>query len=272
MAVHARRHGYALRPVAKVHKSTQIARLQSEAGALGTCCSTLAEAEVMVDAGIAGVLLFTSVVTPPKLERLAALNARAEGLLVAVDDAGVVAGVADAARALGPAAAGARRRRGRRRPHRRGRPAGGRGAGAAGRGGRRAGVRGRAGLQREPPGDGRLRRAPRRRGRDDGAAARLRRRARGRRPPAADRVRRRHRHARHRPRARAADGGAGRHVRLPRRQLRRRRAAPRRAAPVHAVADRARDGRLERPARLRHHRRGGQGAGRDGRGHRRRGC
>jgi D-serine deaminase-like pyridoxal phosphate-dependent protein len=97
MAVHARRHGYALRPVAKVHKSTRIARLQSEAGAIGTCVSTLAEAEVMVDAGIAGVLLFTSVVTPPKLERLAALNARADGLLVAVDDARVVDALAEAA-------------------------------------------------------------------------------------------------------------------------------------------------------------------------------
>src|SRR5690349_7626228 len=77
MAAHARAPGYALRPVAKVHKSTDIARLQSAAGALGTCCSTLAEAEVLVGAGIAGVLLFTSVATASKLERLAALNARA---------------------------------------------------------------------------------------------------------------------------------------------------------------------------------------------------
>lgn len=101
LAAHARAHAYALRPVAKIHKSTQIARLQSAAGALGTCCATLGEAEAMVDAGIAGVLLFTSVVTPPKLERLASLNARADGLLVAADDATNVAHLDDAARASG---------------------------------------------------------------------------------------------------------------------------------------------------------------------------
>ena len=101
MAAHARAHRYALRPVAKVHKSTEIARRQSAAGALGTCCSTLAEAEALVDAGIAGVLLFTSVVSPSKLARLAALNARADGLLVAVDDAGTLERVGAAARASG---------------------------------------------------------------------------------------------------------------------------------------------------------------------------
>jgi D-serine deaminase-like pyridoxal phosphate-dependent protein len=101
MAAHARANGYALRPVAKVHKSTAIAHLQSAAGALGTCCSTLAEAEVLVDAGIAGVLLFTSVVTSSKLERLAALNARADGLLVAVDDRGTLERMGAAARAAG---------------------------------------------------------------------------------------------------------------------------------------------------------------------------
>jgi len=101
MAAHARAHGYALRPVAKIHKSVEIARRQSAAGALGTCCATLAEAEAMVDGGIAGVLLFTSVVTPAKIERLAALNARADGLIVAVDDARNADDLAEAARRSG---------------------------------------------------------------------------------------------------------------------------------------------------------------------------
>jgi D-serine deaminase-like pyridoxal phosphate-dependent protein len=68
------------------------------AGALGQACATLAEAEVMVDAGIPGVLLFSSVVSRAKLERLVALNARADGLLVAVDDAANI----DAMAALNP--------------------------------------------------------------------------------------------------------------------------------------------------------------------------
>src|SRR5690348_3001961 len=50
MAAHAEAHGYELRPMAKIHKSSEIARRQSDAGAVGTCCATLAEAEVMADA------------------------------------------------------------------------------------------------------------------------------------------------------------------------------------------------------------------------------
>jgi 3-hydroxy-D-aspartate aldolase len=101
LAQHARVHGYQLRPVAKVHKSVEIARRQVAAGAIGVCCATLAECEAMVDAGIPGVMLFTSVVTGPKLERLAALNARADGLIVVADDPGNVAQLAEAGRRSG---------------------------------------------------------------------------------------------------------------------------------------------------------------------------
>ena len=95
------REGHGVRPVAKIHKSVEVAKRQIAAGALGQCCATLAEAEVMADAGIPGVLLFSQVVTEPKIARLARLNARAEGLLVAVDDAAVVDLLAAAALAAG---------------------------------------------------------------------------------------------------------------------------------------------------------------------------
>ena len=95
------REGHGVRPVAKIHKSVEVARRQIAAGALGQCCATLAEAEVMADAGIPGVLLFSQVVTEPKIARLADLNARADGLLVAVDDAAVVDLLAAAALAAG---------------------------------------------------------------------------------------------------------------------------------------------------------------------------
>jgi 3-hydroxy-D-aspartate aldolase len=85
MAAHAKANGYALRPPAKIHKSVEIARRQVAAGAVGLCCATLAEAEVMVAGGIPGVMLFSSVVTGPKLERLANLNQRADDLVVVVD-------------------------------------------------------------------------------------------------------------------------------------------------------------------------------------------
>lgn len=101
MAAHASAHGYNLRPVTKIHKSSAITRLQSAAGAIGTCCSTLAEAEVMVDAGISGVLLYSSVVSAAKIERVALLNARAEGFIVAVDDHDNANALAEAARRSG---------------------------------------------------------------------------------------------------------------------------------------------------------------------------
>src|SRR4029079_14251959 len=70
LAAHVAAHGYAVRAVAKIHKTVEIARRQVGAGGNGVCCATLREAEVMADAGIPGVVLFTSVVTPPKLQRL----------------------------------------------------------------------------------------------------------------------------------------------------------------------------------------------------------
>lgn len=101
LAAHADEHGYALRPVAKVHKSIAIARLQMAAGACGQACATLAEAETLVDAGITGVLLFTSVVSAAKVARLIALNERAQGLLVAVDSQANVDTLAAANRSRG---------------------------------------------------------------------------------------------------------------------------------------------------------------------------
>ncbi len=101
LAAHAARNGYKLRPVAKIHKSVEIARRQIAAGAIGQCCATLAEAEVMVKAGIPGVFLFTSVATPGKIARLARLASQADDFLLAVDDAGNVEAIGAAARAAG---------------------------------------------------------------------------------------------------------------------------------------------------------------------------
>lgn len=101
MAQHAAAHGYEVRPVAKIHKSIEITRRQVEAGGRGPCCATLAEVEVMVDAGFSDVMLFTSVVTAPKLDRLARINARAEDLIVCVDHAANVVQIAEAARRSG---------------------------------------------------------------------------------------------------------------------------------------------------------------------------
>jgi D-serine deaminase-like pyridoxal phosphate-dependent protein len=86
MAAHTKAAGINLRPHAKGGKSIAIARRQVAAGAIGICCSTLGEAEVIAGAGIEGVLVTSPVVTPPMIERLMVLNARAAGLMVAADN------------------------------------------------------------------------------------------------------------------------------------------------------------------------------------------
>ncbi|HEX2814357.1 MAG TPA: DSD1 family PLP-dependent enzyme [Sphingopyxis sp.] len=85
MAALAAGHGVGLRPHAKTHKSVDIAKRQLGAGALGVCCAKIGEAEVLVDGGIAGILITSPVAAPRAIDRLAALAARADGLMAVVD-------------------------------------------------------------------------------------------------------------------------------------------------------------------------------------------
>jgi D-serine deaminase-like pyridoxal phosphate-dependent protein len=90
MADFVRAHGVALRPHAKTHKCSQIARAQIASGATGICVAKLGEAEALTAAGIGGILITSPVVTAGALNRLAVLNAEAEGLLVVVDHPSLV--------------------------------------------------------------------------------------------------------------------------------------------------------------------------------------
>jgi D-serine deaminase-like pyridoxal phosphate-dependent protein len=101
MAAHCQTTGQALRPHAKSHKCTAIARLQKKAGALGVCCATIREAEVMVNAGVDGVLITSPVASEPKVARLMALHAANESLMVATDTPENVASLSAAAAASG---------------------------------------------------------------------------------------------------------------------------------------------------------------------------
>ncbi len=85
MAAHARKSGIALRPHAKTHKSSEIARRQIASGAVGVCVAKLAEAETLGAAGIENILITSPVVTPRGLARLAALAKTAKGLVATVD-------------------------------------------------------------------------------------------------------------------------------------------------------------------------------------------
>jgi D-serine deaminase-like pyridoxal phosphate-dependent protein len=99
MAAHAKRHGIALRPHAKTHKSAEIARLQIAAGALGVCCAKLGEAEALADAGIESLLITSPVVTEAGIARLTALNTRLRDLMAVCDDPEIAARL-DAAAAV----------------------------------------------------------------------------------------------------------------------------------------------------------------------------
>ncbi len=73
MAEFARKHGLRWRPHAKMHKSSAIAKLQMQAGAVGVCVQKTSEAEAMVAGGVCNVYISNEVVAPAKLARVADL-------------------------------------------------------------------------------------------------------------------------------------------------------------------------------------------------------
>lgn len=96
MADFARSAGVNVRPHSKGSKSIAIVKRQLAAGAIGVCCTTLGEAEVMGNAGVPGILITSPVVTPAMVGRLLALNEIVEDLVIVMDDAGNANAVADA--------------------------------------------------------------------------------------------------------------------------------------------------------------------------------
>jgi D-serine deaminase-like pyridoxal phosphate-dependent protein len=73
MAEFARKHDIRWRPHAKMHKSSAIAKLQMQAGAVGVCVQKTSEAEAMVAGGVGNVYISNEVVAPSKLVRVAEL-------------------------------------------------------------------------------------------------------------------------------------------------------------------------------------------------------
>jgi D-serine deaminase-like pyridoxal phosphate-dependent protein len=102
MADFAAERGVVLRPHAKTHKSDEIARRQIAAGAVGISCATLGEAEIMVAAGIPGILITSPLVTENKLARLVDLARQAGpgGLMVVADHPQNVQALDEAAASL----------------------------------------------------------------------------------------------------------------------------------------------------------------------------
>ena len=85
MSALCRKAGKLLRPHAKTHKSTTIARKQLAAGAVGISVATVREAAAMINAGIAEILVTSPVAGEAKLDAVARLATIARGLIVVVD-------------------------------------------------------------------------------------------------------------------------------------------------------------------------------------------
>lgn len=97
----AERHGVALRPHAKTHKSLEIARRQMALGAVGLTVATIAEALVFIKDGIKSITISRPLVTPGGFDRLFAEQAVAGADLRIVVDSpeGVQVAAAKAAEA-----------------------------------------------------------------------------------------------------------------------------------------------------------------------------
>lgn len=75
-----------LRPHIKTHKCTKLAKLQIEhGGAIGVCAAKLGEAEKLVEAKIAGILITSPIVTTIKIERLMQCLKHDTTIMVVVD-------------------------------------------------------------------------------------------------------------------------------------------------------------------------------------------
>ncbi len=65
----ANENGVSVRPHIKAHKSTYVVKKQIEAGAIGVCCATIDEVQVVAEAGIPSILLTNEIVSDEKINR-----------------------------------------------------------------------------------------------------------------------------------------------------------------------------------------------------------
>lgn len=88
MAAFAKAKGVALRPHAKSHKCPEIAHRLAAAGAVGSSCATIGEAEALAAGGVTGLLITSPLAAPHMLDRLARLIGRGADIMVVTDSLG----------------------------------------------------------------------------------------------------------------------------------------------------------------------------------------
>src|ERR1044071_351020 len=76
VAEYSKEHGLRLRPHTKTHKSPRIGRRQLDSGAAGLTVAKVSEAEVMINAEPADLLVAYPIIGRSKLERLMAVARR----------------------------------------------------------------------------------------------------------------------------------------------------------------------------------------------------
>lgn len=84
MSAHCEAHDFALRPHAKTHKSSGIAKEQIDRGAIGICCATLSEAEHLADA-VDSILITSPLALQRHVDRLNSIRNRVAELICVVD-------------------------------------------------------------------------------------------------------------------------------------------------------------------------------------------
>jgi 3-hydroxy-D-aspartate aldolase len=86
MANHCKTAGIDIRSHCKIHKSVDVAKRQIAAGALGICCATVAESELMVGAGIKNCLYTCQPAGKNKIWRSVLLAVKDPTFMVVADD------------------------------------------------------------------------------------------------------------------------------------------------------------------------------------------
>lgn len=101
MAAHSKATGVKIRPHVKIHKCPEITKKQVALGAIGACCATIAESELISGAGVRGVLWTCQPAGLNKISRAAALSRKDPTFQVVVDDPMTIEKLDQAAGAIG---------------------------------------------------------------------------------------------------------------------------------------------------------------------------
>ena len=91
------RHGFAVRPHVKTHKSLRIARMQLDAGAVGVAVAKVGEAEIMAAIDNLDILVAYPAMGAARAESIARLAGRGHNIRVAVDSEYLIEELAHAA-------------------------------------------------------------------------------------------------------------------------------------------------------------------------------